>query len=424
MVTFRSISGVARDRCPGDPARAARHTRVLTFALAGVVATGCGEAPAPVDTRPEAVAACVSDFDPTADYYPVKADLRHARNFSISYHGHYKVLRARMEPTNWGPEVSDVLVLNKCGTPVPPLEGDLAGATVIETPVRRFATNSLASALRLRILGLEDRITAMPANPYDPVLAELIESGRIVRSGVHGEPHLEGMLVLGVEALVVFTSNLEHADGLERARELGVAALPLLSWAEPTYLGQAEWIKHHAALFDAEAEAEDFFSDVEARYRELARTVAGREPVSALWATPMERGRWWVEAGNWQDEVLAAAGGRNVFTANPDESSIVLGTERIVEGGGEARVWITNDPDPRALDAAAPLEEIPAWTAGRTWHVQGRSDPARGAFDWNETPLVRPDLVLADLISVLHPEALPGHEPLFLAPVPVSEGPP
>ena len=382
-----------------------RHGSAPAVVLAGILLAACGDAPVPGDPTAHEASACVSDFDPAADYYSEKAEIRHAENFSISYHGHYKVLRARLEATNWGPEVSDVLVLNKCGTPVPPLEGDLAGAPVIETPVTRFATNSLASALRLRVLGLDDRIVAMPANPFDPALAELIESGRIVPAGVHGEPHLEGMLVLGVEALVVFTSSLEHAAGLERARELGVPTLPLLSWAEPTYLGQAEWIKHHAALFDAEAEAEAFFADVEARYRELARTVAGREPVPTLWATPMERGRWWVEAGNWQDEVLTAAGGRNVFTARPDESSIVLGTERIVDGAGEARVWITNDPDPRALDAAAPLAEIPAWTAGRTWHVHGRSDPTRDAFDWNE----QFDLALdPERAKSFHDQTLPG----------------
>ena len=120
---------------------------------------GCGAAPA-VDGVGGADRPCITDFATGVDYYPVKAELRHARNFSLTYHEHYKVLRARMPATNWGPEVSDVVVLNRCGTPAPPLEGDLAGALILETPVQRFATNSLASALRLRVLGLESAVAS------------------------------------------------------------------------------------------------------------------------------------------------------------------------------------------------------------------------------------------------------------------------
>lgn len=414
-------------RLPGSPCRTLVDRpcwrRIWNGALLGTAGllVGCRDAPAPETGSSNDAAECVANFDAGADYYPNKAAVRHADNFRITYHGHYKVLRTQLRATSWGPAISHVLVLNKCGTPVPPLDGELAGATVIETPVRRFATNSLSSALQLRVLGLDDRIVAMPANPYDPDLAERVRAGRVVPTSVHGEPHLEGMRLLSVDALVVFASSLDHAGGLPRARELGVPTTPLLSWAEPTSLGRAEWIKHHAALFDAEAEAESFFTEVESRYHELAGLVAGREPVPALWATPMGRGEWWVEAGTWLDEVMTTAGGRNVFTARPDESPVV-GAERIAAVGDEARVWITDDPDPLTLDPGVPLREIAAWRAGRAWHVQGRSDAARDAYDWNETPLVRPDLVLADLISVLHPGVIPGHEFRFLEALPDASG--
>ena len=35
---------------------------------------------------------------------------------------------------------------------------------------------------------------------------------------------------------------------------------------------------------------------------------------------------------------------------------------------------------------------------------------ATGGSDYFETAVVRPDLVLADLVSVLHPEVLPNHQ--------------
>lgn len=398
--------GVGVDR-PGS----IRGALVLVSALL-VVASACAERS---DSVPRAADLdCVQEFDPERDYFPTKAELRHAQNFAVSYHGHYKVLRTRMPATNWGPAVSDVAVLVRCGTPVPELVGELEGAPVIEVPVRRFATNSLASATRLRVLGLDDRIAALPADPFDPVLAGLLESGSAFPIGGHGDPGLEGLLAEDVDVMVRFTSDLEASQEIERARELGVGSLPLLSWAEPTYLGQVEWVKHHAVLFDAEEEAEAFFQDVEARYMELAARVADREPVTALWAAPVSPGRWWVEAGNWQEEVLRAAGGRNVFQAEPGESSIVLSSEQLIEAGPDIEVWITAEPQASVLEAALPQEDIAAWRTGRTWHVHRRSDVARDAFDWNETPFVRPDWVLEDLISVLHPDLGDGDPPRFL----------
>lgn len=393
-----------------------RHMTWATLTLLSVQVLACGS-PVPEAGPNDSTDACVAEFEPGVDYYPVKADLRHAQYFSVTYHEHYKVLRSTMPATNWGPEVADLVVLNRCGTPPPSLEGELAGATVIETPVRRLASNSVASALRLRVLGHEDRIAAMPENVFDSTLATRVAGGDVHTISGHGAPGLEPLLVEGVDALVLFTSSLEHAGTVESARELGLGGLPLLSWAEPTYLGQAEWIKHHALLVEAEAEAEAFFDDVERRYHAAERRAEDLPGVRVLWATPTERGRWWVEAGNWQDEVLRAAGGINVFTAQEDESSIVLAVEQIVAAGEGVEVWITNDVAPSRLSGLAPLTDIAAWDSGRTWHVHRRSIESRNAFDWNETPLLRPDLVLEDLIAVLHPETSTNFEPRFFAPV-------
>ena len=119
--------------------------------------------------------------------------------------------------------------------------------------------------------------------------------------------------------------------------------------------------------------------------------------------------------GNWQDEVLTAAGGRNVVEAREGESSIVLAPERIIEAAPRVTVWITNEADPAAL-ASVPAVRALRDATDRAWHVHQRVAAERNAFDWNETPLVRPDLVLQDLISVLHPQLLPEHERLFLTP--------
>ena len=46
-----------------------------------------------------------------------------------------------------------------------------------------------------------------------------------------------------------------------------------------------------------------------------------------------------------------------------------------------------------------------------------RVRPEQGGDDWYEGAQVDPITVLADLIALLHPDALPGHDFMWLAPL-------
>ncbi|MEM0941468.1 MAG: hypothetical protein AAGI25_17025 [Bacteroidota bacterium] len=35
--------------------------------------------------------------DSSMDYFPIKASIEYAKNFSVSYHGNYKVLKAKVD---------------------------------------------------------------------------------------------------------------------------------------------------------------------------------------------------------------------------------------------------------------------------------------------------------------------------------------
>jgi iron complex transport system substrate-binding protein len=50
-----------------------------------------------------------------------------------------------------------------------------------------------------------------------------------------------------------------------------------------------------------------------------------------------------------------------------------------------------------------------AFKTGNVYNNDKRNTPS-GGFDFWESGAVNPDKVLADLISIFHPELLPGHE--------------
>ncbi len=357
-------------------------------------------------------------YDPSIDYDPDSIEISFAKGFRVSYHRHYKVVQLRN-----GDEWRETLVLVRRGAPVPPLDGALADAPVIEIPVRSIATNAVSDLSRLRMLGLDDRLVGIPtAAVYDEEIYGRYQRGELTAIGHpgHSQPNLEALLVADPDLTLLFSLGPEHAHGLRRIRDLGLAAAPSYSYTEPTFLGQAEWIVYVALFFDAEAAAQAQFDEIVTRYRSLserAKASAGASPPVAFWGGPAGGNRWWVQSNGPEAGLLADAGATNPVADPSAGPFATLDTASVLNAAAAADLWITSALDERDWDRRAPVERFAAYRSGRVFHNRKRMRPERDAWDWNETALSRPDLALADLVSLLHPELLPDHELYFLAPV-------
>ena len=62
------------------------------------------------------------------------------------------------------------------------------------------------------------------------------------------------------------------------------------------------------------------------------------------------------------------------------------------------------------LPPAPVMQLFKPWRERRLWHNYKRRKPAVNAFDWYERHSLRPDLVIADLLTMIHPGAVPDHE--------------
>ena len=404
--------------------------KVLLYACLLMILSGCKPT---VSTSGESLAwerqagvpstnmteSCIANFDPAVDYFPEKIELSYAERFRVSYHGYYKVLQANVAGSEWGPDVSDTVVLVQCGAPTPPLEGELEGAAVVQVPVRTIVSNEDGSIARARELGYVDRVAGMAGGGiYDTTLRQRWEDNQLISVGesFHGPPNFETLVASTPGVVFLFTSSLDHTEALDQGRSLGLATVPIIGWGEPTILGQAEWVKHTALFFNAEGAATTYFNNVTTRYLDLRDLVAGEtdRPVT-IWGGPLSQGgRWWIEAGSWMAQALADAGGHNPFLPDSGETSISLSTEAVLARATEAEYWLTEHVALESLGAAGPLETIPAFREGRVYHIHKRAVPEHDAYDWYETALVRPDVVLQDLVAILHPELLPDHELFFL----------
>lgn len=391
-----------------------------------------------MDALDRADRGCVDQYDPSVDYFPDKVDIRWADHFSVSYHGHYKVVRVsvpfgavdvRVDSLSWDMASSDVMVLVLCGTPTPSLGGDLAGASVMTTPAGSVAVNDDFLALAVRMSGALDRLVGVGGEGiYDSLVDARRRDGLAAPIGYsfHGPPNLEVLLRAKPGVSLLHTSSAETAGSVERVRDVGLAAAPAFNWAESTPLGGAEWLKYVAVFVGAEAEANRVFGEIEADYLSLsARARDAEAKPSVIWAQG-GRSQWTAHVRGVGARLLEDAGAVNLLGEEGVAAAVGEGgpyegepfsLEDLLEKGGEAEWWITYNLSDRGWPSRDYLDGIRAYREGRVYHHNHRRRDWDDAYDWFESGRLRPDLILRDLVSLFHPELVPGHVPHHMAPI-------
>jgi ABC-type Fe3+-hydroxamate transport system substrate-binding protein len=191
--------------------------------------------------------------------------------------------------------------------------------------------------------------------------------------------------------------------------------------SEKTVLKQAEYLEVIALFFNREHEAAELMKDIVARYActtGVVAAIAAAAPSKpkVLWAAYNHDG----SAGGWtvsdscpsyHCEFVAAAGGELITSyAETVGETILYGSypylsdEQFLAGdASKADVIIFADDIEKYDGLLESLATLKAVANGRMFDLAARRGPG-GGFDWFESRIAHPDVVLADIAAVLHPE--------------------
>lgn len=367
----------------------------------------------------------VLNFDPQKDYFDEKVSVDYATNFTVSYHKHYKVVRTHARLSSWegnGEEIKeDVLVLLQRGTPAPSLSGDLENATVIPIPAERAAVNIQNGEVFVDELGLSDKLVAIGgAISYDDAFRQKVLDGNLSQIGYswHQPANLEILLEERTDLFFMGLSNLDFADTMDKSRELGIPTAPVFEWAERDYLGRTEWIKFYSLFFNAEAAANQKFDDIVARVDDIRKLTADiEEKPSMVWAYYAGRDRWAVHRNSIETQFMKDVGVQNILedSARPTENEgEPMSSEEFLTRARKTAHWMIGDLHSAPLPSENYLSLFDSWNSGKLYHNMKRSKPEANAFDWYGRAVVRPDLILADLVTLIHPQIELNHELYFM----------
>jgi len=360
----------------------------------------------------------------SVDLFPQKAHLRYAGCFSIEYQGTCKRIKV-FNPQHHS-EDPFVFVLVARGHAPP---SDLPrGAVVVPIPLERIAVFSITWTALFPMLNIEETLVGLAGCEWvsTPEVVSLIRQGRITEFGDGGQGmnrqiDMERLTLLRPDAVMVYGTGIPQFDRHPKLLEAGFKPLINLSHMESTPLGRTEWIKFIAAFFNKEAEAERVFDDIARRYEALAERVRGVSRRPTVFCSTAWRGTWYMPGGgSYTARFLEDAGADYLWRQDSRPGAIPLAIEAVIDRARDAEFWIDTGlcrslAELRGIDDRNGL--FSAFREGKVFNNDARVN-AEGGNDFWETGFARPDLVLADLISIFHPELLPDHRRIWYRQLP------
>jgi iron complex transport system substrate-binding protein len=205
-------------------------------------------------------------------------------------------------------------------------------------------------------------------------------------------------------------------EGLRKYQTIQQAGIPVLlnsEWVETTPLGRAEWVKVMAALLDKEELANQKFNQVAHEYQRLAALARKETKHPNIIVNLPFKDTWYVpEAGNYLTQFLRDAGGAYHWSNQKATGSLPLTVETVAPVALTADYWLNTGTLTTKAAVVAQDARFAAFQPYKTGQLynNNRRTNAQGSNDYWESGAVRPDLVLGDLIQILHPALLPGRQ--------------
>ncbi|MEB2288283.1 MAG: ABC transporter substrate-binding protein [Anaerolineae bacterium] len=359
------------------------------------------------------LAGCVEGYDSAADYFPQKATIEYAENFSVEYFANYKLVTLN---ETWPGSEPARYVLVQCGTPAP--DGVDADA-VIEVPATSLLTMATTYLPLVVELGLLDHLVGHDEFDYvtTPDVRALIDAGELVEVGEGAGVSVETVLDLEPSLILASSSGLIEYDAHPVLVEAGLPVVLTGDWLEKTPLGRAEWVKFVGLFYNREAEAEAIFNEIADEYQALVSLAAGATERPTVFVDAPWQGTWYMAGGgSYTARLLADAGADYLWADDESGGSQALSFEAVLEGAADADFWVNaggywmSKADMLATDER--FGEFAAVQNDNAWSNNLYLNDFGGNY-YYEGGIAHPDWILADLVAIFHPALLPDHEMMF-----------
>lgn len=350
--------------------------------------------------------ACITQIASLEDYTLSIYTPSYASGFEIAgAEGMQSTLLKTKSPWQGAEGTQTTLFIARNGEKAP------AGFTgqVVEAGTRRIVCMSSTYVAMLDALGQANRIVGVSGKDY--ITNEYVTAHPEAVADIGFDGNVDYELLLAQKPDLVLLFGISGASGMEpKLLEMGIPFCYIGEYLEESPLGKAEWLVAVSEITDSRAKGEAVFAPIPERYDTLKEKVAAAtsENPKVMINTPYAGSWFMASTESYVARLIADAGGDYIYKKNTSNRSLPIDLEEAYMLTAQADMWLN-------AGSAASLGELKSQFPkfantrcvrnGAVYNCNKRLNAAGGNDYW-ESGVVRPDVVLHDLIAIMHPETL------------------
>ncbi len=356
------------------------------------------------------VSACQSRDGSISSQIPENKHVQYAHGFTIRDFDGYRIISV-FNPWQQlkNVELTYVLYQDKEKVLV-----NLNAGTYIQVPVNRVVATSTTHVAMISALDKQESLVGVSGSRYisDPVVRKKIDAGHIRDIGYEQSQNYEELIGLDPDLVIMYGVSGEISSVLQKLKSLQIPVVLNAEYLESDPLAKAEWIKFVACFYDELDQAETIFDSISSAYNKLVAIAGKANPRPTVLSGLPWKDTWWVPGGrSFAATLINDAGGEYIWKDDSSREAIPLETEFVFSKAQNADIWINAGSalslyDIKSLDSRLQLFE--AFRIGNVFNNNAMVNDLGGNVYW-ETGALEPHVILKDLISIFHPELLPGH---------------
>ena len=341
-----------------------------------------------------------------------KNEVLYAKGFSIQNYDGYSVVILK-NPWPKATKTYTYILKEKNGTVPDSLKQNL----IIPVPIKTIVVTSTTHIPSLELLDEVNTLIGFPHCDYissEKVRAR-IDAGNIKELGNNQDLNTEVLLDMQPDVIIGYGIDNKNPT-LDNLQKSGLKVMLNGDWNEENALGKAEWIKFFGGLYGKQKQATALFTKIEKDFLKTIRMAKMAKTKPTILAGDMFEDRWYLPRGtSWGSLLLKQANGNYLWQETSGTGSLSLSFETVFEKAKSADVWITSGQFSslnEMTNSNPHYAEFNAFKNKNVYSFSGKKGKTGGILYYELAPN-RPDLVLKDLVKILHPELLPSYEPFF-----------
>ncbi len=278
---------------------------------------------------------------------------------------------------------------------------------------RRIVCMSSTHVAMLDALGAADRIVGVSGLGYISTPGLAARKNPPADVGYDGNIDYEALAGARPD-LVLLSAATGRSEMEGKLDELGIPYMYVSDYTESSPLGKAEWMVALGEVIGTPGRGRAYIDSIAPLYYKWKMMAKDAAPAKVLLNAPYADSWMLPPDESYMVRLLKDAGAVPV-KSNPADAARPIDMEEAYRLAMEADVWLNpgQATDLASLRSMAPrLAAVPLMKDGRVFNNNRLAIPG-GGNPYFERGVIQPDVVLADLLTILHPELNTGHEPVY-----------